>query len=462
MTTVIETYAAFAASLRTTSLSDAVRHHAERAIVDWFAACVPGGVMAPATLVAAALDDQVGAGAASLVPGGQRATPQTAALINGTASHTVEFDDIFRDGLYHPGTPTISAALAAAELAGADGDRLLAGVVAGYEVSNRIAMAVNPRHYDYWHTTATVGCFGAAAAASVILDLDAGQTAHALGTAATMAAGLQQAFRADAMSKPLHSGRAAEAGVLAARLAKAGVTGALDALEGARGFGAAMSGPDIDWTAATATLGDDWTITRVTFKNHAACGHVHAAVDAVAAIAAEHGIAVDDIARIEAASYAKSLEICGNADPVTAFEAKFSLPYCVAAVLVRGSVRRAAFEDDALADPAIRTLAAKVVHTIDPGCESAFPRARSARAAIVTTDGRRFEHFAPTRKGDPDNPLTDAELDAKFHELTDPILGEDAAAGLLARLRDLSAATRIGDLLRDTALLHATLPHAAE
>ncbi|WP_420562974.1 MmgE/PrpD family protein [Thalassobaculum sp.] len=457
MTTVLETYARFAAGLRTAPLSDEVRHHAERAIVDWFAACVPGGVMAPATLVAEALADQVGAGNASLVPGGQRATAQTAALINGTASHTVEFDDIFREGLYHPGTPTISAALAAAELAGADGARLLAGVVAGYEVSNRIAKAVNPRHYDYWHTTATVGCFGAAAAASVILDLDAGQTAHALGTAATMAAGLQQAFRADAMSKPLHSGRAAEAGVLAARLAKAGVTGALDALEGPRGFGAAMSGPDVDWEAATATLGSDWTITRVTFKNHAACGHVHAAVDAAAEIAAANGLTFDRIARIEAGSYAKSVEICGNAEPVTAFEAKFSLPYCVAAVLVRGSVRRAAFDPDALADPAIRDLAAKVVHTVDPGCEAAFPGARSARVAIVTTDGRRFEHFAPTRKGDPDNPLTDAELDAKFHELTDDVLGAAVANDLLARLRNLRSAGPVGDLLQATAL-----PHAAE
>jgi len=457
MSTAIETYATFAAGLRTARLSDDVRHHAERAIVDWFAACVPGGVMAPATLVADALSDQVGAGNASLVPGGRRATAQTAALINGTASHTVEFDDIFRDGLYHPGTPTISAALAAAEMAGADGPRLIAGVVAGYEVSNRIAMAVNPRHYDYWHTTATVGCFGAAAAASVILDLDAGQTAHALASAATMAAGLQQAFRADAMSKPLHSGRAAEAGILAARLAGAGVTGALDAIEGPRGFGAAMSGPDVDWRAATDTLGEDWTITRVTFKNHAACGHVHAAVDAAAEIAQANGLAVGDIARIEAASYAKSLEICGNADPTTAFEAKFSLPYCVAAMLVRGSVRRAAFEPDALADPAIRALAAKVVHTVDPDCEAAFPRARSARVAIVTADGRRLETVAPTRKGDPDNPLTDAELDAKFHELADPVLGPAAGAALLTRLRDLATVTSVTDLLADTAL-----PQAAE
>ena len=102
---------------------------------------------------------------------------------------------------------------------------------------------------------------------------------------------------------------------------------------------------------------------------------------------------------------------------------------------MRGSVRRAAFEPDALADPAIRALAAKVVHTVDPGCEAAFPGARSARVAIVTTDGRRFEHFAPTRKGDPDSPLTDAELDAKFHELTDEVLGAEAAGELLSRLR---------------------------
>ena len=288
MATVLERFGSFSAGLRSAGLDDTVRHHARRAVIDWFAATLPGGVMPPATLVARALADQVGQGGATLLPAGTPAGGQAAALINGTAAHTVEFDDIYRDGLYHPGAPTIAAALAAAELAGADGDTLLAGVVAGYEVSNRIAAAVNPRHYDFWHTTATVGCFGAAAAASVILGLDERQTGHALATVTTMAAGLQQAFLADAMSKPLHSGRAAEAGLLAARLAAEGVTGALDALEGPRGFAAAMSRDTaIDWDAVTADLGADWTITRMTFKNHAACGHVHAAVDAVRALADE-------------------------------------------------------------------------------------------------------------------------------------------------------------------------------
>lgn len=457
MATVIERYAAFAAGLRSARLDPEVKRHARRAVIDWFASTLPGGVLPPATLAARALSDQVGHGAATLIPSGIAATSQAAALINGTAAHTVEFDDIWRDGLYHPGAPTVAAALAAAELAGADGARLLAGVTAGYELSNRIAVAINPRHYDFWHTTATVGCLGAAGASAVILGLDAAQTAHALASSATMAAGLQQAFRADAMSKPLHAGRAAEAGLLSARLAAEGVTGALDALEGPRGFGAAMSGPDVDWDAGLADLGGDWTITRMTFKNHAACGHVHAAVDAVRALADEHGLKAEDVARIEAGSYAKSLEICGNANPATAFEAKFSLPYCLGAALVVGSVRRAAFDDAALADPRIRAVAGKVVHTVDPGCEAAFPKARSARVAIVTTDGRRLERFAPTRKGDPDSPLTDDDLADKFRELAGPVLGAARAAELLARLQGLGAGRPVGELMAG-----AALPRAAE
>ncbi len=457
MATVLEGFGRFSAGLRDAGLDDDVRRHARRAVIDWFAATLPGGVLPPATLAVRALEDQVGRGQASLLPSGTPAGGQAAALINGTAAHTVEFDDIYRDGLYHPGAPTIAAALAAAELADADGERLLQGVVAGYEVSNRIAVAVNPRHYDFWHTTATVGCFGAAAAAATVLGLDGAATAHALASSATMAAGLQQAFRADAMSKPLHSGRAAEAGLLSARLAAEGVTGALDALEGPRGFAAAMSGAAIDWQAVTGDLGRDWTITRVTFKNHAACGHVHAAVDAVKALAEEHRLTAGDVDRIEVGSYAKSLEICGNATPATVFEAKFSLPYCVAAGLVLGSVRRAAFEPEAMADPTLRALAARVVHTVDAGCEAAFPKARSARVAILTREGRRLERFAPTRKGDPDHPLTDGDLADKFHELAVPVLGPARTADLLAGLQGLGGLRRVRDLMAG-----AALPRAAE
>ena len=239
---------------RATPSAAVTPHHAKRAIIDWFAALLPGAVVAPTTSLVDALTDDLGRGEASLYPSGVRATARTAALVVGTAAHVVEFDDIFRDAVYHPGAPVIAAALATAQHVGASGSRLIAAVVVGYEISTRIAVALSPAHYKYWHTTGTVGAFGAAAAAATILELDAAQIAHALATSATFAAGLQQAFRSDAMSKPLHAGRAAEAGVLAALLAEKGVTGAADMFEGDAGFGQAMSGA-CDWSKAVDRFG---------------------------------------------------------------------------------------------------------------------------------------------------------------------------------------------------------------
>lgn len=427
----IETFAEFVAGMGRENLPETARHHARRCVLDWFAAAVPGGVLAPATLLQNAISEDLDRGRCRLIPSGRLATARAAALINGAASHTVEFDDIYRDGLFHPGVVVIPAALALAEDRSASGDLFLRAVIAGYEVSNRIAAAVNPAHYDYWHTTATIGFFGATAAASVIEGLSADKAAHALASAGTMAAGLQQAFRAEAMSKPLHAGRAAEGGVLAARMAETGITGALDILDGAAGFGAAMS-RNVDWKVSVEGLGTAWTIERTTQKNHAACGHVHAAVDAVRQIMQSNGLSAQEVARIEAGSYAKSLEICGNADPKTAFEAKFSLPYCIGAMAATGGVRIAAFSPEALADPSIRAVAAKVVHTVDPDCEAAFPKKRSARVTIETGDGRRLSHHAPTRKGDPDAPLSDLELEEKFFELVSGHIAPDSGA----RLRD--------------------------
>lgn len=444
--TIAARHAAFAVAARTMPLPPAAIHHAKRCVIDWFAATLPGGLEAPATLITRALAEDIGRGAASLLPSGAAATARTAALINGTASHTVEFDDIFRDGLYHPGSPVIAAALAAAQQAGADGDAFLRGVISGYEISNRIAAAVVPAHYDWWHTTATVGFFGAAAASSTILGLDEDRAAHALGTVGTMAAGLQQAFRADAMSKPIHAGRAAEGGLTAALLAAEGVTGALDILEGERGFGEAMS-VDVDWARAVEGLGEDYTITRITQKNHAACGHLHASIDAVLALREAHGLSPDTVKRIDVGSYQKSKEICGNGDPKTPYEAKFSTHYCAALALRTGrSLRTRDFTADLVADPALRAVMARVSLEIDDGCQVAFPQARSARVEIETTDGRVFSHFAPTRKGDPDAPLSDAELADKYRDLAEPVIGADGAGEFLDKLWRLDSLKVISDL----------------
>lgn len=432
--TVVETFSDFVAGLRVKPVPEPAVMGAKRSIIDWYAAVIAGGVLPPATLLRGALS--CGGGRARLLPSGETCEPRSAALINGSAAHTVEVDDIYRDGLYHPGAPVIAAALALAEERDMRGPDLLRAVIAGYEVSNRIAVAVNPAHYRYWHTTATVGFFGAAAAGAAALALDTSRTAHALATCGTFAAGLQQAFRSDAMSKPLHAGRAAEGGVLSALAAEAGVTGALDIIEGPSGFANAMGGP-VDWDAATGDLGEHFTIEDMTQKAHACCGHIFAAIDGALELRAEYGLHPDDIERVEVRTYAAALEICGNAVPRSAFEAKFSIPYCLAAALANGHVAPSVFASENLNDFEQRKLMARVTPVLDPEREAAFPKQRSATVAITTRDGQTLERFRPTRKGDPDDPLSNAELSSKFHVLVDPILGEASAKTLEEMLWNL-------------------------
>jgi len=254
----------------------------------------------------------------------------------------------------------------------------------------------------------------------------------------TFSAGLQQSFRMDSMSKPMHAGRAAEAGLTAALAAREGVTGSLDVIEGEAGYGRAMSdGPD--WDKALATLGREFHITRMTFKNHTCCGHTFAAIDGAQALQQKMGLAAKDIARVRVGTYKAALEVAGYEEPKTAAEGRFSLKYVVATVLTHGSVRFAAFEPARLDNPATRDLMRRVEVTIDPQLDAAFPGQRAARVAIEARDGRREEFYQPTRIGDPDAPLSDAQLDAKYLELAAPVLGEAKAKDLLGRLWRLEA-----------------------
>ncbi|HEY6510670.1 MAG TPA: MmgE/PrpD family protein [Burkholderiaceae bacterium] len=441
---VVEQAARFAQDFRAREIAPPLLHHAKRALVDWHAAVLPGAVLPPATLLERALGDELGHGAARLALG-QRATARAAALINGTAAHTAEVDDIDREAIYHPGAPTIAAALALAQARGLAGPALLRAVIVGYEISTRIGATMGRAHYAFWHSTGTIGCFGAAAAAAEVLELDATRFAHALATAATCAAGLQQAFRSDSMSKPLHAGRAAEAGVTAALAAAAGVTGALDVLEGDDGFGHAM-GESPDWSRCMATLGREFHITGMTFKNHACCGHTFAAIDGALALRSHMAANVADIASVHIDTYAEALHVAGHASPHTPAEARFSLPYVVATALQHGQVRLAAFAPDRLADRHTRELMARITLGVDPELDAAFPGRRAARVSITLRDGRSQTVLQPTRKGDPDAPLSDAELDDKFLELAGPIVGDLSAYALLTRLWRTESLSELGGL----------------
>lgn len=427
-----EVFARHAARFRDEPLPADVLHHAKRAVIDWHAALLPGLDTAAVRALRDVLADDLGRGPARLVAGG-RATPRAAALIHGTAAHAAELDDSFRDAMVHPGASTVAAALAAAQSAGADGDAFLRAVVLGIEVSTRIGVTMGRAHYRHWHNTGTIGSFGAAAAAALLLRLDEPAFAHALAMTGTFTAGLQQAFRSEAMAKPLHAGRAAECGLLAAQLAARGVRSSLDILDGEGGLGQSMStGPD--WSQIGATLGRDFHITRLTFKNHVGCGHVFPAVDGALELQRRHGFRADDIDRLDLGVYRATLEVAPHDDPRDAGQARFSVPYMVASALVHGSVRLAAFEPERLNDPATRALMRRIATAVDPEIDAAFPRRRGARVEVRLRDGRRHARLQPDRKGDPELPLSDAELGDKLIEFAAPVIGVAPARALLARL----------------------------
>jgi 2-methylcitrate dehydratase PrpD len=407
---LVEKFADWAVSFRQIPLEKNVVHHARRAVIDWHAALYPGLVVPPVTLMQKAFKGENSA--------------RLTALINGTAAHTVEVDDIFRDGIYHPGAPTIAAARALSEN--------LRPVVVGYEISTRIGAAMGKAHYKHWHNTGTIGCFGAAAAAAEALQLNKEQFAHALATVTTFAAGLHQAFRMDSMSKPLHAGRAAEAGVSAALMAREGVTGSLDVMVG---FAAAM-GNNPDWEKGLATLGKDFHITRMTFKNHACCGHTFAAIDGALELKKRMQLRPEDIEKIEVATYKAGVEVAGYENPATPAEGRFSLKYVVATALTHGSVRLAAFSPERLSDETTRRVMQKTSVTVDPELEAAFPHKRQARVAIRAR-GKREEFLQPTRVGDPDAPLSDRALEEKYFELVTPVIGEAKAREVLKNLWQL-------------------------
>jgi 2-methylcitrate dehydratase PrpD len=445
MATVTEQLSEISAGLVTASLDDAVLHATRRVVVDWFATTIPGAVEAPATLLRAGLADELGHGRAQLLFDGVAAPARTAALINGAASHTIEFDDIYKPGIYHPGSPVIAAVLALAQSEGADGERFLRGVLAGYELSNRIAEAVQPSHYKFWHTTGTIGTLGAAAGAAAVLGLDPVRTAHAVATAATFAAGLQQAFRADAMTKPLHAGHAADAGIMAALGAREGVTGALDILEGPVGFGSAMTG-GVDWDDAIARMKSGYTMLQITQKNHTCCGHTFAAVDGVIALARDNGLTADNVAKIRIRTYGKALEVCASNEPASPYQARFSLSYCAAAALVVGSCRLSAFTPERLSDPVLRDVMTRVEASIDEEADAVFPSRRSAHVEIEGTDGQIYRHYSPNRRGDPEDPLSDGEVTDKLLDLATPLIGKEATDRLSERLWSLGGGDDMSSL----------------
>ncbi|MGO2381660.1 MmgE/PrpD family protein [Halomonas sp. AOP7-E1-9] len=395
---------------------------ARRALLDWFATTLPGCNQAPATLLSEAFSSTRGEGGAVCYVDGRLGSPRYAALLNATASHTVEFDDIFKDGGYHPGSSTIAAALAVAQDIRSTREQLHRAIIGGYEVGCRISLAIQPSHYRFWHTSATVGTIGAAVATAMLLDATAAQIGHAIGLASSFAGGHQQNLQGEGMAKPLHAGHAADAGLLAGMAAAKGVTASLDSLHANKGFAAATSDSTGDWEAALEGIGDWTPITRMTVKNHGCCGHIFPALDGLKALQTTASITPETIESIHIEGYGATYSMCNRPTPSTAQEARFSIQYCIAAFLVLGKVRLQAFEPPVLEDDRIRALMPKVSVAERADLAARYPRQRMANIIVTTVDGNTYQHLQETRKGDPEDPLSDPELFEKYQELVSGVL----------------------------------------
>ncbi len=417
------------------------RRRAALHVLDWAGCAIAGGAAEPGRLLAtwARTDPE---GPCHVVGGGRR-TLWTAALVNGAVGNVLEMDDVHRTAILHPGPVVIPAALAAAERQGAASAAFLDAVVRGYEAMIRVGAAVGPAHYKYWHNTSTCGPFGAAAAACSLFGLEAKGWIDALGNAGTQAAGLWQVRHEPIMSKQLHNGRAAHAGLLAADLARIGFTGPSAILEGPQGFFAAMC-PGADPHEILREPLTRWKLYETSFKPWPACRHAHPAIDAALELRSE--IDAGDVARVAVRTYGDALAFCDRPEPRTAQDAKFSLQHAVAVALVDGPPPLAAFEPAAIARAEIAALRAKVEVAAAEPYASAYPRRYGAEVEVELAGGARRLARMPDALGDPENPLSLEGVRAKALTLMHSAQLDSARA---ERIADACLALAAGGTVAD-------------
>jgi 2-methylcitrate dehydratase PrpD len=396
---------------------------AERFVRDWLGALGAGGATEAGTLLRAYAAEAHGI--------------EDRVFLAAALSHITETDDLHRASVTHPGCIVIPVALLLGRSLGVSGRQVLTAVLAGYEAMLRIGESLGPAHYRVFHNTATAGVFGAAAAAASLLGLSDDGWQWALGNAGTQAAGLWQ-FNEDAtMSKHLHAGHAAHAGLRAALLARHGFTGPAAILEGERGFFRGYC-PDARPERVLADA-DGWKLHETSLKPYPCCRHTHPAIDAALTVRDRltHGITTpgarasssDDILagrvgdpeasfqHVDVRTYAAALHVTDEPCPETSYAAKFSIQYCVASALLFGTPGLASFDMNAIRDARLRALLPRIAVHLDRELEDAYPGAWGAEVSVTDAAGSTHSRRVRCARGDPESPLDDEELNEKVQGL---------------------------------------------
>ncbi len=453
MSSVTAELSSFVAGIAHDALPSAVQRRTRLLLLDLVGNMLRARHAAESTpaLLSAARALGLSAGSSVVFGDSARYTPAGAAMLNGALAHSLDFDDTHAASSLHPGAPVIPAALAAAEMTGASGATVLAAIVAGYEVTNRLGLALPAgAHYQRgFHPTATCGAFGAAAAAARIFGLDAKGVADALGIALSQSAGSLQFLANGAWTKRFQVGWAAMAGLTAATLAREGFRGAAEPIEGKAGFLRAYA-PEPVPERVLQDLGREWELMVTAVKPYPSCRYGHASIDAALALRAELGLRAEEVEHVTLGLPRSGMILIGDdiarrRDPRNVVDGQFSGPFVVACALARGAFGWDSYEW--LMEPDIRRIMAVTDCEQDPEIEAEFPANMSGKVTLRAR-GETFVRKVVVPKGEPSNFLTEEELLAKYHGLADAVLGADRAARLAEAALSLHEAPSVHGLLR--------------
>lgn len=462
--------ASWALALQFSNLTQPVTDMAVKSIYNWAGCAIGGYALPPAGVALEALSPLLpqNSGNCSILGSDVFVDVQTAALVNGIASHVDDYDDTHADTPVHPSGPVASALLAMAELkAPVSGRDFIAAFVAGVEAECKLGLAVYPEHYDIgWRKwlvpkrgsrirsvtqyanscldiTSTTGSIGAAVAVGKLLGLNLEQLQHAISIASVQVIGMRDSFGTD--TKPFHVGRAAQSGILAAVLAQNGYGGSLEGLEAKYGWAHVVSTRQ-NVTQELSTLGKTWEITKNTFKPFPCDRIIHAAIDGWIEIhdqAAKKGLNVTDIKNVTAWTNPMVLSLTDNHNPKTGLDAKFSVYHAAAVALIYGKATPAQFTDDLVKSPTVINIRDKVNVTADKGVSE-----HEAFVAVEFKDGTKLDVHVEQALGSIEKPLSTKQLKEKFLEQVSTQIGKKQADAAFKEFSQIANATDVGKIAR--------------
>lgn len=376
-------------------------------------------------------------GKCSVIGTGRKADAVTAAFVNGFNAHVLELDDGHRYGMIHLAAPVISAAIAAAENENAGGERLIQGIVIGYEAAVRLSVAIQPAHKKAgFHTAGTCGTIGAAVGAGIILGLDIDQLKAAVSAAGTSAAGLLEIQENASELKPYNTGHAAMSGLNAAYVGRAGFCGPNDILGGPRGMVTVLaSGADVEKMTNQQAY---YEIEKVYFKPYAACRHCHSAIEAAMKLRKETELTVEEIEAVTVYTYQLAVKGHDHTRIEGVPSAKLSIPFCVAAAYLMSDSNPVEFTEKNVTDKQLLTLTGKVHVAESEEFTEMSPARRIAEVVITDTEGKKYSRRIDYAKGDPENPMSEDEIRNKFYQLMEMSGNQNRSNAILDTVYDIA------------------------